>query len=133
MLYSLEQDLGRKVVRTRYTQLGAGHGSGACQPGDGGQRPRHEPIKLTIPSRPLRPVNTKDPHRTLDVNDHIINFLTDHAARGGEAAARGEEGQIGGRHEAAARSVFGGEGQVSRSGGRRAGEQGDCRTNSTPT
>ena len=36
------------------------------------------PLKLAIGGDPRQPVNTKDPNRTLDVNDHIINFLNVH-------------------------------------------------------
>ena len=37
-----------------------------------------QPLKLVIPGDPREPVDTKDPNRELDVNDHIINFLNDH-------------------------------------------------------
>ncbi len=35
------------------------------------------PLKLAIGGDPRKPVNTKDPNRTLDRNDHIINFLNE--------------------------------------------------------
>ncbi len=38
----------------------------------------HDPLTLVIPGDPRHPVDTKDPHRTLDLNDHIINFLNEH-------------------------------------------------------
>ena len=34
-------------------------------------------LKLAIGGDPRQPVDTKDPKRVLDVNDHIINFLND--------------------------------------------------------
>lgn len=96
-LRSLEIDLGKDTVRKDYTQLAlafAIQGSYAPLRGaaenwnDGDQksaddwlpdvsdRPR---LVLEIPGDPRVAVNTKDPARTLDAQDHIINFLEDHA------------------------------------------------------
>ena len=36
-----------------------------------------EPLKLVINGDPRKPIDTKEPGRTLDLNDHIINFLND--------------------------------------------------------
>ena len=104
-LRSLEIDLGTDTVRRDYTQLAlafaiqdsyaarADKGTG-WNDGDGATNastlpditPR-APLSLVIPSDPRVPVNTKhslrnsspDTSRTLDANDHIINFLEDHA------------------------------------------------------
>ncbi|MFM1867198.1 MAG: hypothetical protein RL591_606 [Planctomycetota bacterium] len=96
-LRSLEIDLGTDVVRRDYTQLAlafaiqdsyaarADKGTG-WNDGDGATNastlpditPR-APLSLVIPSDPRVPVNTKDTSRALDANDHIINFLEDHA------------------------------------------------------
>jgi len=96
-LRSLEIDLGTDIVRRDYTQLAlafaiqdsyaarADKGTG-WNDGDGATNastlpditPR-APLSLVIPSDPRVPVNTKDASRALDANDHIINFLEDHA------------------------------------------------------
>lgn len=96
-LRSLEIDLGESTVRKEYTQLAlafAMQGSYAPLRGkaegwnDGDQENAAEwlpdvsarpPLKLVIPGDPRVPVNTKDATRTLDAQDHIINFLEDHA------------------------------------------------------
>jgi len=96
-LRSLEIDLGEDIVRRDYTQLalafamqdsyaargaqgtGWNDGDGAKSPDalpDVSPRPR---LELVIPGDPRKPVDTKDPARTLDKYDHIINFLEDHA------------------------------------------------------
>jgi hypothetical protein len=97
MLRSLEIDLGEQVVRKDYTQLAlafaiqdsyaarAEKGTG-WNDGDGATpndrlpdvtpRPR---LQLTIPGDPRVRVDCKDASRTLDVHDHLINFLEDHA------------------------------------------------------
>lgn len=79
VLRSLELDLGQEVVRRRYTQLALAntvvHAREAAS-ADLSQRPL---LKLVISGDPRKLVNTKDPSRPLDVNDHIINFLNDHA------------------------------------------------------
>src|SRR5690606_7518561 len=38
-----------------------------------------ELMTLVIPDDPREPVDTKDPNRELDAQDHIINFLNDHS------------------------------------------------------
>ncbi len=79
MLRSLEIDLGTDAVRKKYTQLALA--MAIVHAADGAQAnlaPR-ELLKVTIPGDPRKPVDTKDPNRTLDMNDHIINFLNDHA------------------------------------------------------
>lgn len=95
-LRSLEIDLGEDTVRRDYPQLAlafAIHASYTSLPtkaspwNDGDEQavssalpdvsPR-EPLVLTIPTDPRVPVDTKDSKRTLDANDHIVNFLEDH-------------------------------------------------------
>lgn len=96
-LRSLEIDLGTDTVRKDYTQLAlafAIQGSYAPLRGkaegwnDGDQEKAADwlpdvsarpPLELVIPGDPRVPVNTKDTSRTLDAQDHIINFLEDHA------------------------------------------------------
>ena len=78
MLYSLELDLGKKAVRGRYTQLALATAVVHAKEGLQADISPHDPLELSIPSCPLHPVDTKNKHRRLDVNDHIINFLADH-------------------------------------------------------
>ncbi len=97
LLRSLEIDLGEQLVRRDYPQLAlafAIQGSyekprGKASPwndgdGDGTNlalpdvTPRAR-LDLVIPGDPRVPVNTKDEQRRLDRDDHIVNFLEDHA------------------------------------------------------
>ena len=95
-LRSLEIDLGKDTVRRDYPQLALafaiqrsymqstkkasgwndGDAKGAPQLADISPRP---PLELTVPTDPRVHVNTKDADRELDQDDHIINFLEDHA------------------------------------------------------
>ncbi|MBI1373990.1 MAG: hypothetical protein GC159_14810 [Phycisphaera sp.] len=80
ILRSLELDLGVDVVRKEYTQLALAMAVSNAEARDFDAlgvslAPRDKPFALVIPECPLKPVNTKDPNRELDVNDHIINFL----------------------------------------------------------
>lgn len=97
MLRSLEIDLGEQIVRRDYPQLalafaiqgsyekprgkaspwndGDGEGANTALP-DVSPRP---PLVLTIPGDPRVVVDTKDPQRPRDRDDHIVNFLEDHA------------------------------------------------------
>ncbi|MFT4514249.1 MAG: hypothetical protein ACI89X_002749 [Planctomycetota bacterium] len=95
-LRSLEIELGEDIVRRNYTQLALafaiqrsymvsgkkasgwndGDAEGATALADISQRSR---LQLTIPADPRQRVNTKDESRKLDRDDHIINFLEDHA------------------------------------------------------
>ncbi len=95
-LRSLEIELGEDIVRRDYTQLALafaiqrsymvtgkkasgwndGDAEGATALADISQRPR---LQLTVPADPRQRVNTKDERRTLDRDDHIINFLEDHS------------------------------------------------------
>ena len=96
-LRSLEIDLGKDVVRRDYTQLAlafaiqrsyqkptskaSGWNDGDHESPDNtlpdlGER---APLVLTIPGDPRGHVDTKDKARALDRDDHIVNFLEDHA------------------------------------------------------
>lgn len=96
-LRSLEIDLGARTVRRDYPQLAlafainASHRGWSSKPAmqndsrkdrNNGALPDISPrplLKLSVPGDPRTPVDTKDPTRALDLNDHIINFLEDHA------------------------------------------------------
>lgn len=95
-LRSLEIDLGTDIVRQDYPQLAlafavqrsymvsgkeaSGWNDGAAEGkttlADISSRP---PLQLRVPKDPRKRVDTKDPNRKLDRDDHIINFLEDHA------------------------------------------------------
>ncbi len=49
-----------------------------------------EPLVLRIGGDPRVPVDTKDPDRELDMNDHIINFLNDHSLHASDIFASRE-------------------------------------------
>ncbi len=97
-LRSLDIELGEEVVRRRYPQLalafaiqgsyrtptrkaspwndGDDGGPGARPLPDIRPRPR---LDLAVPGDPRVVVDTKAKDRELDVDDHVINFLEDHA------------------------------------------------------
>lgn len=79
ILRSLELDLGQEVVRRRYTQLALANAVVHAREAASADLSERPPLKLVIAGDPRNPVNTKDPSRPLDLNDHIINFLNDHA------------------------------------------------------
>ncbi len=96
-LRSLEIDLGKDVVRKAYPQFALaiamqgsyatlGPKAGSWNDGDASQTPDtlpdtspRSPLTLTIPSDPRVVIDTNDPARPRDRDDHIINFLEDHA------------------------------------------------------
>ena len=96
-LRSLEIDLGEKTVRTDYPQLALAFAiqdsyakrtpkAGGWNDADGAVAPDslpdvspRAPLVLNIPGDPRVPVDTKDSKRTLDRDDHMVNFLEDHA------------------------------------------------------
>ena len=104
-LRSLEIDLGTDTVRRDYPQLAlafAIHGSYAAPRKDGaspwndGDAERAAPIPdvssrprlvLEIPADPRVRVDTKDPSRPPDRDDHIINFLEDRSIVGADVIA----------------------------------------------
>jgi len=76
LLYSLRLDLGKAAFET-YRQLAlAAAIVSAKQEVEADITPR-PPLKLVINGDPRKPVDTKAPGRTLDMNDHIINFLNE--------------------------------------------------------
>lgn len=84
MLRSLELDLGQKVVRQQYTQLALAMAVVEAQNGPTADITPRQPLKLVIPGDPRKPVDTHAKDRPLDVNDHIVNFLEDHAPIDGD-------------------------------------------------
>jgi hypothetical protein len=105
-LRALEIDLGEEIVRRDYTQLALAfalqdsyaartkRGTG-WNDADGGKSPEALPdiaprprLVLEIPGDPRVAVDTKDPSRSLDANDHIVNFLEDHAEIEAEIAVK---------------------------------------------
>ena len=79
MLRSLEIDLGTEIVRKNYTQLALAAAVVHAKLGPQASLSPRDPVRIVIPGDPRQPVNTKDPNRPLDLNDHIVNFLNDHA------------------------------------------------------
>lgn len=75
VLYSLEIDLGKETVRKDYTQLALAMAVCHSQMGATADLTPRPLLNLVIPQNPLEPVDTKDPNRELDVDDHVINFL----------------------------------------------------------
>ncbi len=96
-LRSLEVDLGVDTVRRTHPQLALAfavdaasraHRAEASPWNDGDVEPRgdqlpdvgvRQQLVLTIPPDPRQPVDTKDASRPLDRDDHVVNFLEDHA------------------------------------------------------
>ncbi len=76
-LYVLRLDLGKaKFEKYRHLALAAALVS-AKEGMEADIAPR-EPLELAIGVDPRQPVDTMDPKRELDLNDHIINFLNEH-------------------------------------------------------
>jgi hypothetical protein len=75
MLRSLELDLGQQAVRKDHTQLALAMAVVHAAKGPQADIGKRGLFQLTIPGDPRKPVDTKDPNRKLDRNDHIINFL----------------------------------------------------------
>ena len=75
-LYSLRLDLGKPRLE-KYRQLALAtaivHAKGDAK---ADITPRG-PLKIAISGDPRKPINTKEPGRKLDKNDHLINFLND--------------------------------------------------------
>lgn len=75
MLRSLEIDLGQQVVREKYTQFCLALAVVHADKGPAANLEPRPPLQIVIPGDPRQPVDTKDPARSLDRDDHIINFL----------------------------------------------------------
>lgn len=89
MLRSLELDLGTEDARgTKFNQLVLATAITCADEAEsvGFDFKDRKPRELVIPGDPRVRVDTKDPKRTLDMNDHIINFLEDHEPVTGELA-----------------------------------------------
>jgi len=75
-LYSLRLDLG-KAKFEKYRQLALAMAVVEAKKEAVANILPRKPVKLVIGGDPRKPVNTNDPGRELDRNDHIINFLND--------------------------------------------------------
>jgi len=75
-LYSLRLDLG-KAKFEKYRQLALAAAIVSVKMDMQADITPREPLKLVIPGDPRKPVDTKAPGRTRDLNDHIINFLNE--------------------------------------------------------
>ncbi|MCP5533604.1 MAG: hypothetical protein H7A49_16045 [Akkermansiaceae bacterium] len=75
MLRSLELDLGTKAVREDFTQLALAMAVVHADKGPEADLRERDLLELVIPGDPRQRVDTRDPKRQLDRNDHIINFL----------------------------------------------------------
>lgn len=73
-LYALQLDVGEATIR-HCTQLALAAAILNEKQGPAANIAPHPLVRLRIPPCPLQPVDTRDPGRKLDVNDHIINFL----------------------------------------------------------
>ncbi|MEN8127124.1 MAG: hypothetical protein ABFR90_04875 [Planctomycetota bacterium] len=76
VLYSLRLDLGQTDFE-KYRHLTLAMALVHAHKADTVNIHPHSPIKLAIGGDPRIPVNTKNPNRKWDINDHIINFLND--------------------------------------------------------
>ena len=74
LLYSLRLDLG-KAAFEKYRQLALAAAIVSVKMEMEADITPRPPLKLVINGDPRKPVNTKAPGRTRDMNDHIINFL----------------------------------------------------------
>ncbi len=77
VLFSLRQDLGKSDFE-KYRQLALAAAVVHAKSGPKADITPHEPIRLVIGGDPRKPVDTNEPGRKLDSNDHIINFLNEH-------------------------------------------------------
>jgi len=75
-LYSLRLDLG-KARFEKYRQLALAAAIVQAKRAFKADITPRRPLEITISGDPRQPVNTKEPGRKLDKNDHIINFLND--------------------------------------------------------
>ena len=75
-LYSLRLDLGKARVE-KYRQLALATAIVHAKRESKADITPRGPLELVINGDPRKLINTKEPGRTLDKNDHIINFLND--------------------------------------------------------
>lgn len=76
-LYSLRLDLGKDKFE-QYRQLALATALVSAKEELVANITVREPMELLIPGDPRVLVDTRDPKRELDINDHIINFLDEH-------------------------------------------------------
>jgi hypothetical protein len=76
-LYSLKLDLGKEKFE-QYRQLALAVALVSAKEGLAPNIAARAPMELQIPEDPRVQVDTKNPERELDFNDHIINFLDQH-------------------------------------------------------
>ncbi|MDD2600325.1 MAG: hypothetical protein PHO37_14050 [Kiritimatiellae bacterium] len=79
--FSLSMDVGRENLQN-YSQLLLAAAIVAAKEGATADITRRPPLTLTISGDPRILVDTKDPKRTLDVHDHVINFLNENTIEG---------------------------------------------------
>jgi hypothetical protein len=79
ILRSLELDLGQDTVRMKYTQLALAMAVVHANQGEKANLAPRAPLVLQIGGDPRKLVDTHDKNRLLDLDDHVINFLNDHA------------------------------------------------------
>jgi len=79
--FSLGMDVGRENLQ-KYNQLLLAAAFVAAKEGVPADITLRPPLKLTISGDPRVPVDTEDPKRKLDMNDHIINFLNENTIEG---------------------------------------------------
>lgn len=77
-LYSLRLDLGKQKFE-KYRHLALATALVSAKEALVADITPRGPLELVIPGDPRKPIDTKDPKRELDRNDHIINFLNDHS------------------------------------------------------
>jgi len=75
-LYSLRLDLGRARFE-KYRQLALAAAIVHAKRDAKADITPRDPLKLVISGDPRKPINTKEPGRELDKNDHITNFLNE--------------------------------------------------------
>ena len=75
-LFALYLDLGKKRFE-KYHQLALASAMVSAKQGQEADISPRPPLKLAINGDPRKLVDTKEPGRKLDMNDHIINFLND--------------------------------------------------------
>ena len=76
-LYSLQLDLGKEKFE-QYRQLALAAALVSAKEGLAPNIRAREAMELQIPDDPRVRVDTRNPERELDANDHIINFLDEH-------------------------------------------------------
>jgi hypothetical protein len=79
VLRSLEIDLGTARVRGKYSQLALAMAVVHAKDGEKADLAPRAPLVLKITGDPRKLVDTHAKNRSLDLDDHVLNFLNDHA------------------------------------------------------